>query len=390
MRYLYGYEYGLQSEKEKDSFRVGNNWDRCHGILAMLPQGKCPSCLKREEIRKDCYLCDGRGILSTDLMDAVMRFLNYKYKTVPEGKTAEQWEVERIQILYSLSGYRWYFGVESKFEVITTQFKFDLPVLNPKNHRALPQIRNVGKIDELIRDKETGLVYILERKSTNRDVADVKYWDRLRKDEQISSYLYSIRICQRLGQLECYGIGKDDPLIEGIYYDVWHKPSINPKFLTQADSKAFVESGEYCGEKFSVLYHGGDQYGPHGESACTINGFPAISNPGKKEGTFAIYETPEMYGARLLSDIAERPEFYFSQRPIARVQNQLDRFEENLARYAEVIRHFQKKDLWFENDRSCDVPFRCDFKSFCGQPIGPTDIPEGFTKYERDNSSRTR
>jgi hypothetical protein len=237
-------------------------------------------------------------------------------------------------------------------------------------------------MDELIRDKETNLIYILERKSTSRDIADTKYWERLRQDEQISDYLYSARICQRLGQLECYGIGKDDPLIEGIYYDVWHKPSIKPKFLTQADSKAFVESGEYCGEKFGLLG------GPYPEEMY-VNEKTLIWNPGKKEGTFAIYETPEMYGARLLSDIAERPEFYFAQKPIARNSTQLDRFEQDLAKYAEIVRHFKKKDLWYCNDRSCDTPFRCDFKSFCGQPVGPTDVPEGFIKYEKDNSNTT-
>lgn len=379
MRYLFSKIYGLQPEKEKDVFRVGGNWHKCHEILNMIPQSKCPSCLKHEEIRENCYLCAGEGILPIDMMDSVLRFLNYAYKTVPDGKTAEQWEVERIQILYSLSGYQWYYGTDSPFEVVATEVKFDLPVLNPNNHRALPNVRNKGFIDELIRDKETRLVYIRERKSTSRDIADTKYWDRLRTDEQISNYLYSARICQRLGLLEQYGIAKDDPLIEGIFYDVWHKPSIKPKFLTQGDSAVFVESGEYFGEKFTINLDAREMDGtPVGP---VINGIPAIINLGKKEGTFAIYETPEMYGTRLLSDIAERPDFYFAQRPIARNDRQLEKFEQDLAKYAEIIRYFEKKDLWYTNDRACESPFYCDFRSFCGQPIGPTDIPIGFTKY---------
>ena len=35
-------------------------------------------------------------------------------------------------------------------------------------------------------------------------------------------------------------------------YDVWHKPGIKPKKLSQGDSKQFVEDGVYFDEVFEV------------------------------------------------------------------------------------------------------------------------------------------
>ena len=258
----------------------------------------------------------------------------------------------------------------------------NLPVKYPKSNRKFPMARIVGKIDHIIQDLETGLYYIKERKSTSRDLEGDKYWGRLKTDVQVTTYLWAARKYQKMGYLENIGIRRDEPLIQGIWYDVWHKPTINPKALSQKDSKEFVETGEYCGEKFEVFNNGGDKDGPDGEAALVINRKPAILTPGKKEGTFSIFETPEMYGARLLADIAERPNFYFVQREIPRNDNQLEKFEADLIRYATLIRNYEEKDLWVCNDMSCTVPFRCDFYDICHNDleVGPDDAPTGYRK----------
>jgi len=192
-------------------------------------------------------------------------------------------------------------------------------------------------------------------------------------------YLSALRQAQKNGELEKFGIAKDDPPIQGIYYDVWHKPGIGPKMLSQKDSKAFVESGVYCGEGFKII---------QGIGGWThINGVQAAVSSGKKEGTFTIYETPEMFGARLLDDISTRPEFYFAQREIARTDEQLEQFDLELANMVRLIRHADDNDLWFKNERSCETPFYCAFRSICynNQKVGPEDVPEGFKKYVRKN-----
>lgn len=353
LRYLYSYIYKLQREQEKDSLRIGTNWGRCHEIMGMIPQGKCPSCLKREEIWEDCYLCSGTGVLPADLMDAVTRYLDWVYENVPDHKTHEQWEVEKIALLYSFVGYRWRY-VDSPFEIVTSEEKYELPIVDSARHKKIPMATAVGKLDHIVRDKTSGLYYVMERKSTSRSLTDSRYWNYLQRNVQTLSYLWASRICQRLGRLEKYGIKKDDPLIAGVHYDVWHKPDIAPRKVTKKEQKEFTDTGTYYGEEFSVL-------------DFDYN-----------------FETPQMYGARLLSDIAERPEHYFARREFPISPEQLAAFERKQVIQAKRIRHDEDNGLWVEHEGSCETPFRCDFKDLClaGVEIGPNDIPEGFIKLE--------
>lgn len=379
VRFLLRYEKGLQLEKEKDSLRVGTNWHRCHEILHMKPKTNCPDCLRREEIRPDCYLCNGTGVLPAELMDAVIRFLNYAYAQAPEWKTRDEWEVERTKILYSVSAYYWHYGWEDEFETVDVETWFDLPIIDPATGKNLPKARMVGKVDRIARHKSSGLVYVFERKSTSKNLTDSTYWDRLRTDDQITTYLYHLRMAQQLGQLEKIGIAADDPPIHGTFYDVWHKPGINPKKLSQSDSKALVESGEYCGQEFEL----NDKLPP---DEIIINGRSAIVAPGKKEGAFSIFETPEMYGARLLQDISQQPEACFAQREIARTDRQLVQYQQNLANLVKLVRYVQEHGLWYEHDRMCETPFRCDFLSI-RNTIGclnvGDEVPDGFKKRNR-------
>jgi len=382
LRHLYRKEYGLQPIREKDSTRIGKIWHRCHEILEMIPQGRCPDCFKQEELQPDCYLCQGTGVLPTDLMNAVVRYLNVTYAEVPEGKTHDQWETERIIVLYSLSGYCWLFpDYHKRFKSIANEIWFEIPIFNPDTGKKMSKAVEVGKIDGIIQDVNTGLYYIKERKSTSWSIEGTKYWDRLKVDSQITDYLRAARIYQIAGRLEKFGIMRDEPLIQGIWYDVWRKPEIAPKKLSQADSKKFMETGEYFGENFDV---NDGTIPPFDDNTIRIKGVPISIIPGAKEGTFSIFETPGMFGARLLSDIAERPDFYFVQREIPRTDQQIEKFEQELFNQAQIMRFTKEKGLWTSSDRACEVPFRCDFKDICyaGIELGPDDVPEGFEKYE--------
>lgn len=357
LSYLYSYIYGLSPEREKDAFRIGRHWGKCHEIISMVPQGRCPSCLKREEIRENCYLCAGTGVLPADLMDAVVRYLNWAYENVPDGKTHEQWEVERITLLYSFSGYRWHYP-DSLFEVMGSEIKYDLPVVDPQTHRKITKSRSVGRIDHLIRMKSSGLYYVLERKSTSQSLTTNRYWNYLQRNVQTVDYLLAARVCQRMGRLENIGIKGDSPLIEGVFYDVWHKPDIAPKKPVKKDIDIAhsVEKGMvvYCGEEFFVKDFNSN------------------------------FETPEMFGARLLCDISERPEHYFARREFPISPQQLEKFELKQSKLAKKIRLEENKDLWVAHEGSCQTPFTCDFWPLCSQNIevGINDLPEGYKKRE--------
>jgi len=110
---------------------------------------------------------------------------------------------------------------------------------------------------------------------------------------------------------------------------------------------------------------------------------------GKKEGTFSIFETPEMFGVRLLSDIATRPDFYFQQREVSRTDEQLEQFEIELMKMVQLIRAVESKDLWYHNTRACEMPFHCDFKDICysGMELNEEDCPEGYKKYVREEKN---
>lgn len=376
-RFLFSHIYGLQRDKDSESQRIGTNWGACHEIIRMVPQSKCPKCLKRKEIKDDCYLCNGTGVLPDDMMDAVIRYLDIQYSQVPEGKTAFETETERVTILYSFCGYQWYYS-EPQMETLASEVWFDVPVVDPENKRKLKDVRLVGKVDHLMRNNDNGLIYIGERKSTSKDLTDNTYWDRLRMDIQLSTYLNSLRVAQRLGQLGKYGVSADEPLIQGTWYDVWHKPGIKPKALSQKDTKEFLETGCYADDQFEVVDT--DDSG----RPITVNGIEVMGTMGKS-GNISIHETPEMYGARLMVDIAQRPEHYFVQREIPRSDQQLREFESKLAKTVKAIRYFEKEHLWTTNCQSCRVPFWCDYLGICENnvDVGPTDVPEGFKKRKR-------
>jgi len=313
-------------------------------------------------------------------MDAVTRELNRIY----EGKIWDGVEVERIKLLYSLIGYRWYYEDQPE-DVVTREQKFELTLINPESGRALPGVKLVGKIDKIINQK--GRPAIKEHKSTGSSVApDSTYWGHLNLDTQTKLYLYATRRMQAAGELTPWKIRPDDSPINTILYDAWHKPTIRPKKLTQADSKAFVETGEYMGQGFDVVIKGGLEIDPTGSPAKEtgrtyfVNGTQAVCEPGKKEGTFAIHETPEMYGARLLADIGERPEFYFRCVEITRTDKEMESFEWELLHIYRTMQSMIKSGHFYGDEHACEATFKCDYLEFCynGIELSVDNVPSGM------------
>ena len=200
-------------------------------------------------------------------------------------------------------------------------------------------------------------------------------------------YIIEARHAQLAGELEQYGIRPDDPLISGVLYDVWHKPLIKPKKLSMADSKKFVENGVYFKEKFEIVTSNGLE--PHGID-IRVNGTlatvtsGALPKPTKKnpdpECPFAIRETPEMFGARLLADIRENPEKHFARKSIARTDEELARFDEEFYNIARVSHFMTRHNLWFVNENHCTATYRCSFHPICfyNQDVSNGQVPDGF------------
>jgi len=382
IRFKNAYHLGIRPDEDTEAQRIGSNWHRILDISTRKPGSVCERCAKKAPNDPNCSLCAGTGFLPDDIMDAVTREINRIY----EDKIFDGVEIERTKLLYMLSGYRWYYEDQQE-EVVTREQRFELSLLNPETGRALPGVKLVGCIDKIINLSDK--FAIKEHKSTSNSVdPDSSYWGHLNLDTQTTLYLYAARRLQLDGLLEPWKIRRDAPLINSILYDVMHKPTIKPKKLTQAESKKFVETGEYMGQEFRIThvldpeqeYYGQLQQDENGNNIIIINGILADYEPGKKEDTFAIRETPEMYGARLLADIAERPEFYFRCVELSRTDKEMEAFEWELYNIYRTIQNMIKTGHWYGNEHQCEAKYKCPYLSFCynGIEISADNVPPGM------------
>jgi len=365
---------GLVPIKDTDSQRIGSEWHKLLELASLKPGSVCPDCGKTKK-NPACLICCGEDFVPDDPMDIVIRYIEDRYKDCPADKTVKEWEIERVILLYSLIGYRWTYA-NDRYENIATEIEFSIPVVNRKTGRALPNVIIDGRIDKIVRLADR-TICIIEHKSTGSSVApDSTYWNHLNLDTQTRLYPYAARYLQRGGYLIPYGIKPEDNLVNTVLYDVFHKPNIRPKKLTQAESKKFINTGEYMGQSFDIHVIQDDSEGV----VIEVDGQYVEYEPGKKENTFSIVETPEMFGCRLLYDISERPGFYFGRKLITRTDQELDRFDDELKSIYRTLKFLDKSNNWWMNEHQCEATYKCPYLSICynGVQLDPDNPPDGF------------
>ena len=393
---------GILKHVETDARRIGSNWHKVLEVASIPPGSVCPLCAVKSANDGNCPLCSGTGFLPDDALATVTNQLNADYGERPTGVEAEDWELERIKLLYSYVAYRWVYEQE-EYETVARELDFNMSVLSPKSGRSIPNTELVGKIDKLIK-LGPHRHSVMEHKSTSSSVAaDSTYWGHLRLDTQSLLYLYIARRMLKEGLLEPYGLfyGKDQ--ITGVYYDVYHKPGINPKKLTQAESKQFVEDGKYCNGEFTVTIVEDEESTPgcitaHPENLTDeesneeapilgigVNDAYATFELGKKPGTFAIKETAEMYGARLLQDMTERPDFYFARKEITFSDEVVEKFEKEIFNLHTTMRLMKNNNSWYCNESHCEATYKCDYIDICynGLNVETDPLPAGLYKKEK-------
>jgi hypothetical protein len=116
-----------------------------------------------------------------------------------------------------------------------------------------------------------------------------------------------------------------------------------------------------------------------------VNNKEAEIKPGAKEGTYQIHETPQMYGARLLQDITERPEFYFARKEVVHHSTSIEAFKWELFNVYHNIRSMTRHNRWTHHEHECEATFKCPFIEFCYNNIelGPDEVPDNFVKRGR-------
>lgn len=361
-RFRLAYREGLRSDRDTESQRVGTNWHEMHETYAATAAAVGP---------------EGQSPTQEDALASVVDHLNKRYGTTPAGKDPAEWALERQVLLTSFVGYQWYY-THDPVEVLASEVPFELPLTSPKTGLPLPadEVVRVGKIDHIVRWQ--GAVCALERKSTSRQIgADSDYWDKAKKDTQVSMYALAFRELHAAGgfaHLPPLPLEEGEPMprMGNTLYDVWHKPTIKPAALTQKETAAFLDTKRYCGQNFQVR-HAGITADIH---AYDINGEPAAVEEGKKG--FAIRETVDMFAARLLADIMERPDFYFQRREIARTDPELEAFQRQLYAVYQSMKAASKHGAWIENESACRATFPCPYLAVCYGP-GADAVCDGKT-----------
>ncbi|KKN68792.1 hypothetical protein LCGC14_0448120 [marine sediment metagenome] len=87
-----------------------------------------------------------------------------------------------------------------------------------------------------------------------------------------------------------------------------------------------------------------------------------------------------MFGARLLKDITERPEFYFRCIELTRTDAELKAFEQELYDICKNMQFMIRSGRFYTNEHACEATFRCDYIEQCynRMQVDQDHVPDGF------------
>jgi len=250
------------------------------------------------------------------------------YENVPEWADGFDWRVECETVRQLFAGYFWRYENDD-VQIIDVERTFELPLVNPGTGRSSRAFVLAGKIDAIARLSD-GRVVVLEYKTCGEDIGpDSNYWLRLRCDPQISQYVLAAR-----------ALGHD---VATVLYDVTRKPTIAPLRATPPDKRKYTKEGR--------LYAN--------QRDCD--------------------EAPEEFGVRLLTDIGDRPDYYYQRREVPRLEDELAEFQAELWHQAQLLLEARRHNRWFRNIHrfTCGT---CEFADLClnAVRVTPGVAPSGF------------
>lgn len=353
-RHWYAYEHGIRSVLDGRALRMGSAFHQ--GVETLT---------KTNDLAKAC--------------EDVRTY----YKNSPEAFDEYEWAIERETVIRLLCGYEWRWSVDDiTYEAV--ELSFDLPLLNPETGRKAPGFTLAGKIDGIVRFAD-GRLAVKETKLLGDDISqESNLWRRLRIDEQISLYVVAAR---RLGYK-----------VESVYYDVVRKPTIQPnpipildedglKIVCDSQGQRVRNAGtkakkscEHC-KGTGTVELADSPHGSPGVCPCT---FGKWRQTGSTDDGYTVQTrlmAPEEWGERLTNDIAERPDFYYQRREVARLDKDLAEFEAEVWEIKDTLRDAQKNDRWYRtvNRNTCDY---CPVFDLCTVNFDPSKekLPERFVQ----------
>ncbi|KKN79119.1 hypothetical protein LCGC14_0343070 [marine sediment metagenome] len=394
------YIAGIIPIERTEGMQAGTDWGSLLEVAESHEGDDCPRCAPFEGTNENCLICGGTRKVDDDAMTVVSRLLEASYPMAHEDEKQAQM---KSKLYMSIAAYMWHWDVNNpEYDVLATEVPFDIKILDPETGSPCRDGRVRGKLDRLIRIKESGTIAVLESKSTDSAIDDGSgYWDHMDLDTQTLLYPYAMWRLQQTGELERYGIKKDDPIATTVLYDVWHKPGIKMKKLSMAESKRILEDEEYVGEGVSIagLKIVEEVKGkgkpkrflrPIENDMPRIDGVPVTLVPNVNGDDNAIYENEVLYGARVFGDITADPDKYFARREISRTIDDMAAFEGQLFSIYRVILDLRRTDHWWQDERACKPKgtYTCPMIAYCWhrEPITSDNILDGFEcKWEKDD-----
>ena len=273
--------------------------------------------------------------------------IDKSYAACPPYMEQYDWDIEHTKVTQLLIGWFWRYDNDD-FEILAVEQGFEIPLINPETGAPSRTFHLGGKIDKIV--SVDNRPHVLEHKTTSEDIGtDSDYWLRLRCDPQLSQYVLGAR-----------GLGYDT---NKIIYDVTRKPTIQPKQIPLLDEDGLK----------IVLDESGDRI-------FKKSGNPRLTGDAKQGFVLQTRkETHKEYGERLLTDIGDRPDFYYARREVPRLEDELQEFQTELWQQAKQLREAQRYGRWFRNvgKMTCDW---CQFTNLCLQSIDVdrNNPPVGF------------
>jgi len=283
----------------------------------------------------------------TETGEQVVQYVLDQYDaTMPDREEwMYNWLIEREVISRLLLGYMWRYQ-DDCFEVIASELKFDLPIINPATGRKSITHSVAGKTDGII---NTNKLLILENKTTSEDISpDSDYWKVLRIDGQISIYF-----------MAALDMGYD---VESVMYNVIRKPLIRPKQVPVLDDEGLKQVID----------------SETGERVENKNGTWKQASSGDSK-ILTRQETPPEYGERVTEAIFADPHWYYQRKDIPRLASDIEEARFDLWQHMQIMRECHKHNRYPRNTRSCKVFGKCMYFDPCTACFDfESNVPEGF------------
>ncbi len=323
-KYFWEYVYAIRPEVEPKALRMGS---AVHAAL---------DCLKK-------------GGTFAEAITAVEQI--YTEATTPGSSL----EYEQTTVLALVANYydRW---SSSPVEVVESELRFELPLIDPDTGDPSRDYILTGFIDAIVR-MPCGRTAIMEHKTSGQDIEpECDYWRILTLDGQITLYVYA---AQRL-----------EYDIDTVLYDVVRKPQIGPTSVPVLDD-----------DGLKIVRN------VNGERVWNANGTPR--QVGSSENGYVVQTRPmrtDEWAAKLTNDIQSRPDHYFARQEIARLQDDIDELMQEIWDLSIAIKEADARRHYY---RTCsrDTCLYCPYRGLCETHFSPISgyVPSGFVRVDRNS-----